>query len=187
MRKQWIFFLLICCMACSEPTPKPRGLFRIDLPRARYTRFTTKELAYAFDVSQLVTIEMPSADMPDNYVNIVYPAMNVKIYCNYRKITPKSFSVSEKECRELVERSTGQAQAITEQVYENPERRVYGTLFQIDGDTPSPVQFMLTDSVSHFFRGALYYQNRVDADSVAPVTAYLRNDIVELIQSFFWK
>ena len=38
-----------------------------------------------------------------------------------------------------------------------------------------------------FFRGALYYDCIPNADSLAPVTRYLKQDIVELIQSFEWK
>ena len=73
------------------------------------------------------------------------------------------------------------------QAYSNPEASVYGSLFMLDGESASPLQFMLTDSVSHFFRGALYYDCIPNADSLAPVTRYLKQDIVELIQSFEWK
>ena len=182
----WIL-LLAGCAACSTPTPKPRGVLRIDLPQAKYTLFTAGEQAYAFRVSQLVTIEMPPADVTEDWLNVTYPSLNVKMYCSYRSITRETLPRCEAECRELVARSARDAQAITEQAYEAPERRVYGMLFRIDGDSPSPVQFMLTDSVSHFFRGAIYYQHRVDADSVAPVTEYLHHDVMQLIQSFDWK
>lgn len=74
-----------------------------------------------------------------------------------------------------------------EQGYSNPGERVYGSLFLLDGELASPVQFMLTDSVSNFFRGALYYDCVPNADSLAPLTDYLRQDIIELIQSFSWK
>ena len=73
------------------------------------------------------------------------------------------------------------------QAYSNPEASVYGSLFMLDGESASPLQFMLTDSVLHFFRGALYYDCIPNADSLAPVTRYLKQDIVELIQSFEWK
>ena len=77
--------------------------------------------------------------------------------------------------------------AISGTAYSNPEASVYGSLFMLDGESASPLQFMLTDSVSHFFRGALYYDCIPNADSLAPVTRYLKQDIVELIQSFEWK
>jgi hypothetical protein len=57
----------------------------------------------------------------------------------------------------------------------------------LGGESASPLQFMLTDSASRFFRGALFYDTRPNADSLAPVTAYLQEDVTELIQSFRWR
>ena len=85
---------------------KPRGVLRIDLPQAKYTLFTAGELAYAFRVSQLVTIEMPPADVTEDWLNVTYPSLNVKMYCSYRSITPETLLRCEAECRELVARST---------------------------------------------------------------------------------
>ncbi|MDR1408601.1 MAG: gliding motility protein GldD, partial [Tannerella sp.] len=113
--------------------------------------------------------------------------LQARIYCSYRVITPHTLPLVEKECRELLGRTVRNASAITEQSYENPDMHIYGTLFQVEGETASPIQFMLTDSARHFFRGALYYRCRVDVDSLAPVNMYLRDDIVELVQSFRWK
>ena len=73
-----------------------------------------------------------------------------------------------------------------EQEYNNAEEKVYGSLFMLGEESASPIQFMLTDSVSHFFRGVLYYDCMINADSLEPVTQYLKQDIIELIQSFKW-
>jgi gliding motility-associated lipoprotein GldD len=175
------------CLSCIEYTPKPRGFYRIDLPEAHYADFSSDELPYSFRISRLATIELPPLDEPGSWINIAYATLNVKLYCTYQKITPATLSLSGKECRELVARSVRNADAITEQAYENPDIHVYATLFRIDGESASPVQFMLTDSLHHFFRGALYYQCKPDVDSLAPVTRYLQEDVIELIQSFQWK
>ena len=109
----WIL-LLAGCTACSTPTPKPRGVLRIDLPQAKYTLFTAGELAYAFRVSQLVTIEMPPADVTEDWLNVTYPSLNVKMYCSYRSITPETLLRCEAECRELVAHNTRDAQAVAD-------------------------------------------------------------------------
>ena len=57
----------------------------------------------------------------------------------------------------------------------------------LDGECVATVQVMLPDSVSYFFRGDLCYDCIPNADSRARVTRYLKQDIVELIQSFEWK
>jgi len=182
--------ILLCCTglsACADYTPKPRGFYRIDLPASSYNSLEIKELPYLFNVSRMATVELPPAGEPSVWLNLSYETLQAKVYCSYNAITPTTLPTAEKECRDLVGRAVRNASVINEQVYENPDLHVFGTLFRIEGETASPVQFMLTDSVRNFFRGALYYQCRMNVDSLAPVTGYLLNDIMELIQSFEWK
>lgn len=182
-----LFVLMVTSCGKKATTPKPRGLYRIDIPQAHYIDFTSEELPYAFEVSRLVTVELPSPDLSQNWINLVYESLNAKIYCSYQKINKNELSILDEECRELVSRSIKWADEINEQAYESPDINVYATLFFIKGETASPVQFMLTDSTNHFFRGALYYQCPLNVDSLNPVTEYLRDDIIRLIQSFYWK
>ncbi|MDR3262353.1 MAG: gliding motility protein GldD [Tannerella sp.] len=175
------------CISCTEYTPKPRGFYRIDLPEAHYTDFSLTELPYAFRVSRLATIELPPVGTPAGWMNLSYETLHAKLYCSYQQISPETLPTCDKECRELLLHSVRNANTITEQFYENQDVNLYGTLFRIDGESASPIQFMLTDSVSRFFRGALYYQCKMNPDSLAPVTRYLGEDIIELIQSFHWK
>ena len=74
-----------------------------------------------------------------------------------------------------------------EQDYADEERQVYGTLFRLEGETTTPIQFLLTDRSTRFFRGALHYACRPAADSLAPVTRYVEQDVVALMQSFHWQ
>ena len=173
--------------ACNAPMPKPRGMLRIDLPAPRYAEFSTPGRPYTFRFSRLANVELPPVGSADDRLNIAYPAWGVKIYCSCIAITPATLSAASDECRELIRRSVREARAITEQAYEDPEARVYGVLFHIVGDAPAPIRFMLTDSATRFFQGALYDPGRVDPDSVAPLTDYLRRDVAELMQSFRWR
>jgi len=176
------------CLSCAEYTPKSRGFYRIDFPEAQYSLFSSDELPCSFMVSHLATVELPPLDAPAaGWINLSYESLSAKLYCSYQTINPESLPVVEGECRELLLRSVKNATAITEQHYEDINIHLYGTLFSMAGESPSPLQFILTDSVRHFFRGALYYQCKMNADSLAPVTHYIREDIIELIQTFQWK
>lgn len=181
------FFIGIVVSCTGNTTPKPRGFPRIELPTAQYNTFATDELPYSFAVSRQATIELPPADSAVRWMNIDYPRLNAKIYCSYQPITPRELDEHTHASTLLSERAAKNAHAITEKAFENQEQQVYGTLFLLEGDAASPIQFMLTDSVSHFFRGALYYKYNTNADSIAPVTSYLQKDILELIQTFYWK
>lgn len=181
------FSLLLSCVSCTEYTPKPRGYFRIEPELANYKMLSADDLPYAFNVSGLAKIQLPPAGEPTGWINIGYPSLGATIYCSYLPITPSTLSQAQDECRALVVRQIRRQSDIEEKAYANPTEQVYGSLFLSDGESASPIQFMLTDSVSHFFRGALYYDCISNADSLAPVTQYLCEDILELIQSFSWK
>lgn len=182
----WLLLLSVC-MSCTEYTPKPRGYFRIEPPLSSYRALPIEDLPYTFFLSKWAEVELPPVGDPAGWINLSYPALNVKLYCSYLPITPATLGRAEEESRSLVLRQAKYPDRIKVQEYSNPNAAVYGTLFLLDGESASPVQFMLTDSVSRFFRGALYYDCLPNADSLAPVTDYLKQDIIELIQSFSWK
>jgi len=180
--------LLCLSFSCANSyTPKPRGYLRIEPPAARYIRFQAGELPFSFAVSQQVIIELPPTDSAGRWMNIDYPALHAKIYCNYHPVTPQTLREHTNECIRLVERASERADAISEKSFENREDGVYGALYLIEGESSAPIQFMLTDSSSYFFRGALYYPFKPNADSIAPVTAYIEKDIAELMQTFHWE
>ena len=55
------------------------------------------------------------------------------------------------------------------------------------GNAASQVQFVITDSVRHCLRGALYFNERPNKDSIAPVADYIREDIIRLMETARWK
>ena len=90
------------------------------------------------------------------------------------------------ESRSLAYKHDVMANAIAEQVYINDSLKVYGMLFDYDGVTATAAQFYLTDSLNHFFRGALYFNTEV-SDSILPLNNFLKKDVKHLIESFRWK
>ncbi|GAH55852.1 unnamed protein product, partial [marine sediment metagenome] len=84
----------------------------------------------------------------------------------------------------LAYKHTIKAQAIQEKLFVDETRKVYGIMYEIKGDAASSVQFFLTDSTSHYLRGALYFSLQPNADSLAPVIRFFKEDIVHLIPAF---
>ena len=179
-----ILISFVTCISCTQYTPKPRGYFRIEPDSPCYRLFSETGLPYTFRISQLVIAEI---DTSTQSIVLSYPELKAKIYCNYLAITPSTLSKAADECRALVVRQSMNVAAVKEQEYDNPAEHVFGSLFLLDEGAASPLQFMLTDSVSRFIRGALYYDCTPNADSLAPVNRYLKQDIIELIQSFHWE
>lgn len=178
------FFLAVwlSLVSCVDYTPKPRGYFRIEPPQATYLKLPVSDLPYSFSVSDKVVIELPEEEH-EGWINLNYMDYGVTLYCSYMKIQKGNLTELTDETLKLVARTGQEAKATA---YENPEANVYGMFFDLQGKTASPIQFYLTDSLSHFFRGALYYHAVPNVDSIAPMTNYLRKDLIELVESFTW-
>ena len=182
-----VLSFLFSFFSCGKtPIPRPYGYFRVDLPPHAYTRFDMKALPYAFDQS-LIALVMPRTQTGEEYwIDITYPSLNAFVYCSYKPVSGNLFSLLE-DTRKIVYKHTVRADAIDEKVFENRDRRVYGLFYDLAGNTASQVQFVLTDSVKHFFRAALYFENVPNKDSIAPMAEYVKQDMIRMMESFEWK
>ncbi len=189
-KKLKIMLLLIVTSlmySCGKaPAPKPYGYFRVDLPPHGYEIFDSVPLPYRFDKSTSATVK-PAAEKNEKYwIDISYSTLKGNIYCSYKPVKSDLFELLE-DTRKIVYKHTIRADGITEIPFENSRKRVFGILYQLTGNTASPVQFVLTDSSKHFFRGALYFDQTPNKDSIAPMAEYISKDIVHLMESFEWK
>ncbi|MDO9612920.1 MAG: gliding motility lipoprotein GldD, partial [Bacteroidota bacterium] len=106
-------------------------------------------------------------------------------HLSYKNVENNLWKLTE-ESRELAYKHSFKADAIDERIFVNPEKKVYGTIYLIDGNTASPLQFYLTDSTKHFLRGALYIREIPNIDSLRPVIDFLTPDVIHLIETTEW-
>jgi gliding motility-associated lipoprotein GldD len=177
-------FLLIGCD--QSYSPKPRGYFRIDLPEKSYIRLA-ENLPYSFEYPSYATIT-PDYNSPGetNWINVEFPAFSGSLYISYKTVNNDLIHFIE-DSRALVQKHIPKANAIHESLIINDSKRVYGLIYEIEGKgAASPMQFYVTDSTSHFLRGALYFNVRPNNDSLAPVIDFLKADIQHLINTLEW-
>ena len=190
MNKRFVFFLFLTLTLFSScrrvSVPKPYGYFRIDLPEHTYYYPSLSHYPYTFLISQHATIRPVKRQGERYWLDITYPAYHATIHCSYKPVR-SNLRVLTDDAAEFVFSHVIKASAIPEQVYEHPEEHVYGLWFDLEGNTATPLQFYLTDSTRHFFRAALYFNNIPNQDSLAPVTAFIREDMQTLIESFQWQ
>jgi gliding motility-associated lipoprotein GldD len=79
------------------------------------------------------------------------------------------------------------ADNILEQPFVNIESKVYGSLFEVQGNAASQTQFFVTDSTTHFLTGSVYFYTKPNYDSILPAAAYLQNDIRNIMETLRWK
>jgi gliding motility-associated lipoprotein GldD len=108
------------------------------------------------------------------------------VYLSYKDIQSNLNQLFE-DSRNLAYKHAAKASQIEEYTVNIPEKKVYGIIYEIGGNAASSIQFHISDSASHFLRGSLYFYAAPNADSLEPVTSFIRSDIEHLIQTFQWK
>ena len=195
---EWVIlpFLLLACVACNRVAiPKPYGYFRITPPDTAYMDFQSAitnpqspitNYPYTFALSRNAVVQ-PRTDQDEPYwINLYYPALDATIHCSYKPLHGNLRALTN-DSLELVYPTASHASAIPERDYSRPADRVYGVLFDLEGNTASSCQFFLTDSVRHFFRASVYCNCQPNADSLAPVYNYLRMAVIKMIETFRWQ
>jgi len=182
-----ISLMLAFIISCQSPyTPKPRGYFRIELPEKSYQRFDTT-YPYSFEYPLYATISESKYAQGEKYwIDIKFEAFDATIHISYKDVNGNLITYLE-DAYTLATKHIPKADAIYDSVIIHRNRDLFGLIYQIEGsEVASPYQFLLTDSTSHFVRGALYFNTIPNNDSLQPVINLLKDDIDHMINTFQW-
>jgi len=184
-----LFGIILLLSACGGDSyaPKPRGYFKIEFPKKSYRVFD-KGCAYSFayPVYAEMVAEGNKTGEPCWY-NLYFKQFNGSLHMTYYDVLSKNeYEGLVEDARTFAFKHTVKANAIDQKLINYPERKVYGIYYAIEGNTASSVQFFLTDSVKHYFRGALYFNERPQYDSIQPVVAFIKKDLDKMISTFKW-
>lgn len=189
--KYWFFSLMmaVAFSSCQKDyVPKPYSYFRIDLPEKKYKDFSPENAPYQFElpVYSLVT-PYSGNDSARFWYNVVMPQLSATIHISYVPLGEDNLRKLLDETYELAYKHQVKASSIDEELIQKTEGRKYGIIYHIRGNAASPIQFFVTDSSSNFLRGALYFDNRPNIDSIAPVLDFVEKDVYRIIESLQWK
>lgn len=207
-----ILLIFILPAACNAPyTSKKRGYFEIELPASHtYRLFDDPGFPYTFEYPVYADILQDSTyfdSTPENpyWINIDFEKYKARIFLSYKKIGGKAlfkrkapdgsyrdsagvnvFDNLISDAFRLTAKNDVIASSIRDSFFITP-KGIPGMYFRVGGNAATARQFFLTDSVSHFLRGALYFESSPNADSLKPVVDFLNTDLEYLINSFRWK
>lgn len=179
--------LLLAFIGCGKTyTPKPRGYYRIDFPEHKYELFTPEGCAFSFEkpVYTVVSLDSSRISQPCWY-NMVYPRYKGEINLTYRELhndVQRHFQ----DCYDLVYKHAIKADDIEPRIIANADSTAIGLYYEIEGNAACSVQFYVTDSTTHFLRGALYFNAPPNYDSLAPAISFCKEDIAHLVNTLKW-
>ncbi len=184
-----VLMLAACGNGASDNyTPKPKGFPRLDLPTPRYSALPPT-YPYQFEYNRVAKI-LPDtfARSEPNWIFIHYPAFKASVQLTYKPVRN-----SQDRLRAMLEDAYKLAARHNIKAYSIEQRKLRlksgleASLIDLAGEVPSQVQFVTTDSTTHFLRGALYFNTATENDSLQPAIQYIRKDIVHLLNTLTWR
>lgn len=175
-----------CSIDDEELSPKPRGYFRIDLPEKKYHTYRS-DCPFTFE-SPIYAYVHPDEEKNTEpcWLNIDFPRFKGRIHISYKPLHDNNLRGYLEDAYTLASKHQIKASAIGEMLIKRDSVKVYGLVYDIEGNAASSLQFYLTDSTHHFLRGALYFIAPPNSDSIAPVVEFIRKDVFKLINTFRW-
>lgn len=186
----FVALLLTACGTYSSDTyvPKPKAYPRFDLPTPRYTLLEPTH-PYQFEYNKVARI-LPDtfARAEPHWIFINYPAFHASVQLTYKPIRNNVNRLRDflEDSYKLAARHNIKAYAIEQRTLKL-KSGLEASLIDLSGEVPSQVQFVTTDSTTHFLRGALYFNTATQNDSLQPIIQYIRKDVVHLLNTLKWR
>jgi len=175
--------------SCSHDwLPKPRGFNRLILPPHEY-RNLPDSFPYTFEYSTHARLYRDSSWLAERYwIDLFYPDVIADILITYKEVNGSKKLLQEyfDDAFKLTSKHQIKAYAIEESYLVTPYGKT-AIVSELKGEVPTQFQFVVTDSVQHFLRGALYFRTSRKNDSLAPAIEYLKNDIIHMLNTLQWK
>ncbi|MBS1775788.1 MAG: hypothetical protein JSS64_05850 [Bacteroidetes bacterium] len=197
MMRFCIFLVFMTTLGACRPetyTPKPRGYAKTTFPEHQYVSFNDASFPYSFEYpvyARVIKDTLFFGQKPENpyWLNIDFPTIGGTLYVSYKNITAQQpLSKLMEDAHEMsFTVHSKRADYIGDRAFHFPQQHVYGILYDVGGNAASAHQFIATDSVHHFIRGALYFDVSPNADSLKPANDFLEHDIVRLLETLHWK
>jgi len=175
--------------SCSRDyQPKPKGYNRLLLPAAEY-RASPDSLPYQFEYSKHARLLRDSSWFSErHWIGIYYPDLKANIHITYKRLNNREQLLKEllNDSYNLTSKQQIKASAIDELITVTPSGKT-AVIAEIAGEVPSQFQFTMTDSVHNFLRGALYFNTRVQNDSLAPAIEFMKKEVLHFINTLEWR
>ena len=190
MKHSLFIVLFVLLYSCSEdPVARPNGHMRIGLPAQNAYTELPFEAPFHVQINaeaKAIKKEVLSDTNADEFwMDLAYPSILSTVQFTYKPVT-ENLEELVRDAQQLAYKHTVKASGMREQFFAYPEEGVYGLYYEFSGASATTTQFYATDSASHFLRGVLYHYSTPNADSLAPVTQFMRDELLKMIETLKW-
>lgn len=170
----------------SKEMPKPYANARLEYPTSTHLTFSLPDHPCRFDYPGFFTVsEKPSGRPDTRWVDLIWPAYGATLFTTYR-ILPNPSSAEElaEQMEMLLTEKLPQHTTVNTSLLTLPDSTLKAYLFEVDGPTSIPLEFLITDNKHRLFQGIVQFDRTLNRDSLADILNGLTADIYRLVSSF---
>lgn len=171
---------LVYLLLPGDTLPKPPAFLKLEYPIQEYDPWQGN----CFELNVNSNSFAKATGTCD--VQLQYPKMKATIYLSYKPIQG-NLDILLRDAQKLTYEHVIKADEISERLYINEKRRVYGMFYDVGGNAASNTQFYVTDSLKHFVTGSVYFYAKPNFDSLLPASDYIKKDMLKIMESLEWK
>lgn len=173
--------------SCKEelPVPKPPTYLRIEVPASKYISYNDP-CGFEFEMPDMFKLDSTKIATENCNRVIDLGPLNGSIFLYYWDVEkPLSFYIN--NANDEVGNHKLKATFIGDEQFKYPEKRVFGTRFELQGNVATPFQFYITDSTDRFLFAEVLFNCTPNYDSLKPTLDRFNQDLDQLINTFKWK
>lgn len=190
MRYNILIVLSTLLLSCSQdPVARPNGHMRIGLPdQSQYSDLPFEapfEVQINAEAKAIKKAVLSDTNSNEFWMDLAYSSILSTVQFTYKPVS-ENLEELVRDAQQLAYKHTVKASGMREQFFTYPEEGVHGLYYEFSGASATTTQFYATDSSKHFLRGVLYHYSTPNADSLAPVTQFMREELLKLIGTLKW-
>ena len=150
INRKTVFFILIIALSaafvsCDEGeeifSPKPRGYFRINFPEKKY-RVYDSICPYKFEIPVYAQMKQDKHNGAEPcWLNLEFPKYKATVHLSYKEVN-KNIATYLEDSHNFANKHQVKATGLDEIAVIRDSAKVYGLVFDIEGNTASSVQFL---------------------------------------------
>ena len=183
IKKLSIAVVIFLCAGCENNyQPKPKGYNQIFFQSPQYK---IKEYNKRFSFERNI-ISTTTENLDYGWLNLSYSKYKAELLLTYKKVSSyEHLKNLINESYKLISKHKSKSSSITEKdIITLSGKRA--TIITIEGEVPTPFQFIITDSSKNFLRAALYFEKPIANDSISPVVEYIKKDMIHILNTLSW-